>query len=153
ELTFVSEDLRRRFAALAGRRVGLVEPLPPDPRLFRPASAAERVAARRRLWLQRPTVLSIGRLVPIKGFDLLIDAVADGLPGADVAVVILGAGPEEASLRAHALRRGVALRLPGFVTRDQIPEWLAAADLYVQPSRVLPSGRTEGLPTATLEAL
>ena len=98
-------------------------------------------------------MLSVGRLVPIKGFDLLIDAVADGLPGADVAVVILGAGPEEASLRAHALRRGVALRLPGFVPRDQIPEWLAAADLYVQPSRVLPSGRTEGLPMATLEAL
>jgi glycosyltransferase involved in cell wall biosynthesis len=34
-----------------------------------------------------------------------------------------------------------------------VPEWLAAADLYVQPSRVLPSGRTEGLPMATLEAL
>ena len=58
-----------------------------------------------------------------------------------------------ASLRAHAHRRGVALRLPGLVPRDQIPEWLAAADLYVQPSRVLPSGRTEGLPMATLEAL
>jgi glycosyltransferase involved in cell wall biosynthesis len=153
DLTFVSEDLRRRFVALAGRGVGRVEPLAPDARLFHPVSAAERAAARRRLWLERPTVLSVGRLVPIKGFDLLIDAVADGLPGADVAVVILGAGPEEASLRAHALRRGVALRLPGFVPRDQIPEWFAAADLYVQPSRVLPSGRTEGLPMATLEAL
>ena len=153
DLTFVSEDLRRRFVALAGRRVGRVEPLAPDARLFHPVSALEHAAARRRLWLERPTVLSVGRLVPIKGFDLLIDAVADGLPGAGVAVVILGAGPEEASLRAHALRRGVALRLPGLVPRDQIPEWLAAADLYVQPSRVLPSGRTEGLPMATLEAL
>ena len=78
-----------------------------------------------------------------------------GVPGVDVAIdlVILGSGPDEASLRAHARRRGVALRLPGFVARDQVPAWLAAADLYVQPSRVLPSGRSEGLPMATLEAL
>lgn len=151
DLTFVSEDLRRRFAALAGRRVGRVEPLPPDPRLFHPTSTAERATARRRLGFERPTVLSAGRLVPIKGFDLLIDAVAEGAFGVDV--VIVGAGPDEESLRAHARRRGVALRLPGFVARDQIPAWFAAADLYVQPSRVLSSGRTEGLPLAALEAL
>ena len=151
ELTFVSENLRRRFAALAGRPVGRVEPLVPDARLFHPAGAAERAAARLRLGIERPSVLSIGRLVPIKGFDLLIDAVADGALAVDL--TILGAGPEEASLRARARRRGVALRLPGVVARDQIPAWLAAADLYVQPSRVLPSGRTEGSPMATLEAL
>jgi glycosyltransferase involved in cell wall biosynthesis len=155
ELTFVSEDLRRRFGALAGRRVGRVEPLAPDARLFHPASADERRAARERLGFVRPTVLSVGRLVPIKGFDLLIDAVAGGVPGAGrvVDLVILGAGPEEAALRTRARRRGVILRLPGFIPRDQVPEWLAAGDLYVQPSRVLPSGRTEGLPMATLEAL
>jgi glycosyltransferase involved in cell wall biosynthesis len=155
ELTFVSEDLRRRFAALAGRCVGRVELLAPDTRLFHPVSAAERRAARERLGFERPTVLSVGRLVPIKGFDLLIDAVADGLPDAGSAVdlVILGAGPEEAALRARARRRGVGLRLPGFVPREGVPAWLAAADLYVQPSRVLPSGRTEGVPIATLEAL
>jgi glycosyltransferase involved in cell wall biosynthesis len=31
--------------------------------------------------------------------------------------------------------------------------WLRAADLYAQPSRTLPNGRSEGLPVATLEAL
>jgi glycosyltransferase involved in cell wall biosynthesis len=151
DLTFVSDDLRRRFGVLAGRRVGRVEPLAPDARLFHAVSDVERTAARGRLGLARPTVLSVGRLVPIKGFDLLIDAVAGGI--ADVDLVILGAGPEEAALRARARRRGVALRLPGAVAREQVPAWLAAADLYVQPSRVLPSGRTEGLPMATLEAL
>lgn len=152
ELTFVSEDLRRRFGALAGRCVGRVEPLAPDARLFHPVTPAERRAARERLGFVRPTVLSVGRLVPIKGFDLLIDAVAGGAAGA-VDLVILGAGPEETALRARAHRRGVGLRLPGFVPRERVPAWLAAADLYVQPSRVLPSGRTEGVPMATLEAL
>jgi len=151
DLTFVSEDLRRRFALLAGRCVGRVERLAPDTRLFHPVSADARRAARERLGFARPTVLSVGRLVPIKGFDLLIDAVADGAPETDLA--ILGAGPQEAALRSHARQRGVRLRLPGFVPRHQVPAWLAAADLYVQPSRVLPSGRTEGLPVATLEAL
>lgn len=151
ELTFVSDDLRGRFAVLAGQRVGRVERLAPDPRLFHAVSDVERAVARGRFGLARPTVLSVGRLVPIKGFSLLIDAVADG--ALDVDVVILGAGPEEAALRAQARRRGVPLRLPGAVPRDQVSAWLAAADLYVQPSLVLPSGRTEGLPMATLEAL
>jgi glycosyltransferase involved in cell wall biosynthesis len=34
-----------------------------------------------------------------------------------------------------------------------VATWMAGADLYVQPSRPLHSGRTEGLPVATLEAL
>ena len=127
----------------------------PDARLFHPVSADERQVARERLGFVRPTVLSVGRLVPDQGLQSAdrrrrrrrswrrqIDLIA-----------ILGAGPEEAALRARARRRGVGLRLPGLVARDRVPAWLAAADLYVQPSRVLPSGRTEGLPMATLEAL
>jgi glycosyltransferase involved in cell wall biosynthesis len=120
----------------------------PDGALFTPVTAEARAAARRRLGLSRPTVVAVGRLVPIKGFDLLLDAVGDLAE-----VVIIGAGPEDAALRDRARSRRVALRLPGFVARTELPAWLAAGDVYVQPSRVLPSGRSEGLPQATLEAL
>ncbi len=152
ELTFVSEDLRRRFAVLAGRVVGRVELLAPDARLFHPVSADARRAARERLGFARPTVLSVGRLVPIKGFDLLIDARcrrSSPRPTSRFWAPVR----RRPRLRAQARQRGVRLRLPGFVPRHQVATWLAAADLYVQPSRVLPSGRTEGLPVATLEAL
>jgi glycosyltransferase involved in cell wall biosynthesis len=96
-------------------------------------------------------VLSVGRLVPIKGYDLLVRACASArCPGQ---VVLVGDGPERQRLRTLADRLGVSLRLPGRVPRDRVADWLRAADLYVQPSRVLPGGRTEGLPVATLEAL
>jgi glycosyltransferase involved in cell wall biosynthesis len=150
ELVFVSDDLKTRFASLAGRVVGRVESLAPDPQLFAPPTAEESQSARRRRAIERPTIIAVGRLVPIKGFDLLIDACA---PLADrIDLIIVGDGPERAALRDRALRRGVSLRLPGMVPRSEVRGWLTAADLYAQPSRATPSGRTEGLPLATLEA-
>jgi glycosyltransferase involved in cell wall biosynthesis len=154
ELVFVSRDLRARFVALlggdgeAGAAVGRVEQLVPHADLFPAASAAQRAAARRRLGLTGPTVIAVGRLIPIKGFDLLIDAVGDLAQ-----LVLIGAGSQAEPLRARARRRSVSLRLPGYLPRSQLAGWLAAADLYVQPSRPLRSGRTEGVPLATLEAL
>ena len=142
---------------LAGRAVGTVGRLRPDGALFPRASAADRARARRDLGIRGPTVVSTGRLVPIKGYDLLLDALAAMVaPGGSKVVsevVILGAGPEREALRARARRHHIRLRLPGAIPRDQVALWLAASDLYVQPSRTLPSGRTEGLPVATLEAL
>jgi glycosyltransferase involved in cell wall biosynthesis len=148
DLIFISDDLKARFIALAGAETGRVEPLVPEPDLFRPVSAAGRAAARRRLGMTGPTVIAVGRLVPIKGFDLLIDACASL---ADL--VIIGDGPERDKLRARARRRGVSLRLPGFLPRSEVPLWLSAADIYAQPSRRAASGRTEGLPVAALEAV
>ena len=70
-----------------------------------------------------------------------------------VTVVILGDGPERSRLEAMARRLRIDLRLPGYVPRDEVARWMAAADIYVQPSRPLRNGRTEGMPTATREAL
>lgn len=159
DILFASNDLLERFARLAGERVGRVmsrgarhadlahAPLDPD--------SAERLEARRALRFDCRTVLSVGRLVPVKGFDVLVRAAALASAGASApaTVVILGDGPERPRLEAMARRLKVDLRLPGFVERQDVPRWMAAADLYVQPSRRLISGRTEGLPVATLEAL
>ena len=128
------------------------------PRLPSPVGAvvdpAHRLAARRSLRFDGHTLLSVGRLVPIKGFDVLVRAAAlAGERRGAPSVVILGDGPERERLAALARRLGVPLRLPGFVARQDVSRWMTAADLYVQPSRRLASGRTEGLPVATLEAL
>jgi glycosyltransferase involved in cell wall biosynthesis len=152
ELVFASAALRGRFATLAGAVVGTVE-APPVPAALVPRGRTRAdTAARRELGLDdAPVLVSVGRLVPIKGHDLLLRASASARCPAQV--VLVGDGPERDRLRAMAARLGVALRLPGRVPRDRVAGWLRAADLYVQPSRVLRDGRTEGLPVATLEAL
>jgi hypothetical protein len=155
-LHFVSGELQSRFARLCGRSVGVVEALPVPSSLF-PRRTRPDSDLRRRLGLSAPTVLAVGRLVPIKGHQLLLHAcarIADGAPPRQrPQVVILGDGPERESLIQLAARLGVPLRLPGFVPRAEVADWLRAADVYVQPSIRLPNGRTEGAPIATREAV
>jgi phosphatidylinositol alpha-1,6-mannosyltransferase len=163
ELVFVSASLRARFAALAGSARfaalagcarGVVAPLVPRvPAASREAPRDE--SARAALGLRPgPTVVSVARLVPIKGLDLLVRACAprpdDAAP---IQLVIVGDGPERDRLSQLAARLGVSLRLTGQVARDEVRVWLRAADVYAQPSRTLANGRSEGTPLATLEAI
>ena len=152
DLIFASANLRERFACLTGIAVGRVAPAASV--CVRPAAASRpnaREIARRELGLDRHTVLAVGRLVPIKGFDVLLRAVA--LAGAHnqsggfcpvMTLVILGDGPERARLEDLARRLKVDLRLPGFVPRGDVNRWMAGADIYVQPSRQLPGGEPRG---------
>jgi glycosyltransferase involved in cell wall biosynthesis len=148
ELVFVSEDLRRRFALLAGGVRGIVAPVAPvdvEPGGGAPARLARGTG---------PLVVSVARLVPIKGLDVLVRACA--FHAGDVAplrLVLVGEGPERERLRALAGALGVSLQLVGAVPRAEVPAWLRAADIYAQPSRTLANGRSEGMPLSTLEAL
>ena len=159
EVVFASADLRDRFARLVGgtaaRRVAAAEVVPAD-------SAAAPMArldpdARRRLrqrrGLDRQVVLAVGRLVPIKGHDLLVRAVARLPAGQRPTVVVLGEGSQREALERLAARRRIRLLLPGQLSPAEVRHWLALADLFVHPSRPLPSGRTEGSPVALREAL
>jgi glycosyltransferase involved in cell wall biosynthesis len=152
DLRFVSADLRARFASLAGAAVGTVEPLAVPPALFAPGPRPDS-PLRERLRLSMPTVLAVGRLVPIKGHDRLLRAAALAAAwGGRAEVVILGDGPERDRLRVSAGALGVSLRLPGFVPRAQVAEWMRAADVFALPSVRLANGRTEGAPTTLREA-
>jgi glycosyltransferase involved in cell wall biosynthesis len=89
---------------------------------------------------------SLGRLHPVKGFDVLIDALAR-LP-ADVPrpeVVVAGEGAERISLEQRALAENVVIDLAGYA--DDPRAFLAGLHLYVQPSR------SEGLCVAAHEAM
>ena len=85
----------------------------------------------------RPRVLAaFGRFHPQKGFDVLLDAL-HRLPRRKVRLLIAGAGPDEASLRA----RGAGLDDVEFVgSRTDIPAFLAGCDAVVIPSRWEPLG-------------
>jgi glycosyltransferase involved in cell wall biosynthesis len=158
-LVFASTDLRTRFARLCGQppedmgaRVS-VEPAPYDRELFYRRSADDRDRARRRLGLTGPTLLAAGRLVPIKGFDVLIAALGR-LPAARRPRLLLaGDGPEAAALRRLAIRTGVTLQFLGTVAQPALAEWMNAADIFVHPCRGLADGRTEGAPLVVREAL
>ena len=88
---------------------------------------------------QRIRIGSLGRLHPVKGYDVLITALAilkaEGIaPAAGYEVAIGGEGPERAVLEAAIAKAGLAdVMLPGFTDRPE--DFLAGLHIYVQPSR------------------
>jgi glycosyltransferase involved in cell wall biosynthesis len=110
---------------------------------FRPA---DREAAKRRLDVEGPLIVSPGNLVPLKGHRLAIEALA-GLP--DATLLIAGEGPGRPALEALIAARGLEprARLLGSVAPGEMPGLLAAADLMLLPSE------REGLANVWIEAL
>lgn len=84
-----------------------------------------------------PLALAIGRLHPNKGFDLLLDALAQTR---DVHLWIAGDGPLRGKLESRANSLGVGDRVRFLGWRDDIPALLAAADFVVSSSRHEPLG-------------
>jgi glycosyltransferase involved in cell wall biosynthesis len=93
---------------------------------------------------------AVGRLVPGKRFDVLVDALALLPPEAHL--LIVGTGPEHDALLARARERGVADRLVLTGERDDVPALLATMDALAAPSAgetfglVLVEGLASGLP-------
>ncbi len=153
-LVFSSRDLRARFLACLDpiERIDVggrahVSAMGID---TLPSLDESREALRRELGLSRLTVLSVGRLVPIKGVDLLIRATAE-LEG--VELVVAGAGPERENLERLAKALQANVRFVGEVRARDKAAWLNAADVFALASRKLPNGRTEGMPVSVIEAM
>jgi glycosyltransferase involved in cell wall biosynthesis len=101
-------------------------------------------------------IVSVGRLVPKKGLDLLIEAISQLVrEGLEVECRIIGDGPEMPRLRRMRIEQGVAqhLELPGALNNGDIGRELAAADLFVLPCRVAARGDRDGIPVALMEAM
>jgi len=101
--------------------------------------------------VDRPTVLTVRRLVHAKGIENLIDAIEAirrRIP--DVLLVIAGTGPLEAAFRADIAARGLErwVHLAGFVDPRSLPAFYRAADVSVVPTIGL-----EGFGLVVLEAL
>jgi len=122
---------------------------------FRPLDGEERTAARRRFGLaaDRPLVLGLSRLVPRKGFDVLIDAVA-GLD-AGVQLVIGGSGRDAGRLRRRAGARGISDRCTflGRVPDTDLPALYGCADVFAMLCRERWAGlEAEGFGIVFVEA-
>jgi phosphatidyl-myo-inositol dimannoside synthase len=100
------------------------------------------------------TVLFVGRLVERKGVPVLLDAWARAaLPNARL--VIVGDGPDRATLAARAAALGIAstVTFRGRVSDAELGAAYSAADLFVLPAVLDSRGDTEGLGVVLLEAM
>lgn len=143
-LLAVSEAMADDVAALGVTRDRvLVHHTGVDQTRFAPA---DRAAAKAALGLSGPLVVSVGALIPRKGHDVAIRAVAR-LPG--VSLMIAGDGAERARLAATIARcaAGDRITLQGSVAHDSLPALFAAADVLALASS------SEGLANAWVEAL
>lgn len=143
---FLSADLRDRFFARAGLdpagttcHIGSM-PIEAPLRL-----SETRECIRQRLGIQGFTLLFLGRLVPVKGLDGLLRALAE-LPE-PVGIRVAGDGPERPRLQALARRLGVDARFEGWVSGERKEALLRACDVIVVPSET-----EDGLPIVLFEA-
>jgi glycosyltransferase involved in cell wall biosynthesis len=94
--------------------------------------------------------LCVGRLAPVKGQHILLEAAAR-LAGTrrDFLVTIAGGGPELTNLRDLARKMNLedVLRVPGFVTQEDLNRLYREADVFVLPSFA------EGVPGVLMEAM
>ncbi len=123
---------------------------------FRPLDRSGREQARRRLGLPADAkiVLSVSRLVPRKGFDTAIRAVAKLHPThPDLVLAIAGSGRDEGRLKRLALELGAPVRFLGRVPNDDLPDLYACADVFVMLCRNRWGGlEQEGFGIVFLEA-
>ena len=99
-------------------------------------------------------IVSVGRLVPKKGFDLLIRAFARlGRPGHRL--IIAGDGPERVALQALAETEGVADRvdLLGARPHAEALEVIRSGAIFALPCRTSTTGDRDGIPVVLMEAM
>jgi len=144
----VSQEIRRRLLA-SGVPDAAIAVVPNAVHLDPDRVTADRA------WLSRTfgvpedarVVCAVGRLVPAKGYEYLVDAIAR-LADDRLCCIIVGEGREHAALTARIRECGVgaSVRLPGRQTREDTLKVVKVSDAFAMPSR------SEGTPVALLEA-
>ncbi len=101
-------------------------------------------------------LLSIGRLVPTKGHDVLIEACAQlrdqGVP---FTLQIVGSGPIESDLRALITKCDLEalIELRGGMAFADVLNTLEAADVFCLAPRMIPGQPPDGIPNVIAEAM
>jgi phosphatidylinositol alpha-1,6-mannosyltransferase len=123
----------------AGRPLpSIVVPPGVDTDRFRPLDEGARRAARARLGLPSdgPLVVSVSRLVPRKGMDVLVEAAAQLAPDhPGLCVAIGGTGRDEGRLARLIARTGAPVRLLGRVAHEDLPDLYGCGDVFAMLCR------------------
>jgi phosphatidylinositol alpha-1,6-mannosyltransferase len=143
---------------VAGDRTPEITVIPPgvDTERFRPIEGAARADVRRRFGLpvDGQVVVGLSRLVPRKGFDVLVDAAARLAPThPDLVVAIGGGGRDHDRLQKRIDATAAPARLLGRVDDADLPGLYAAADVFAMCCRTRWAGlEPEGFGIVFLEA-
>lgn len=100
------------------------------------------------------TIVSVGRLVEKKGYNLLLDALAKLPATLKWRFIHVGGGDLSEQLKAKAQKLGLSGRIEWRGSRDQgeVVAALRDADIFVLPSRIASDGDRDGLPNVLMEA-
>ncbi len=108
--------------------------------------------------IQSPAIISAGRLVPWKGFDILIDAVAEiNKNNQKIFLYIAGEGPDEGALKERVQKLGLSsqVKFLGKLNHDKLWECMLSSDIFVLNtayeglSHVLIEAMALGIPVVT----
>jgi glycosyltransferase involved in cell wall biosynthesis len=106
---------------------------------------------------ERFRVVSVGRRVAKKGFDVVVDAVAELRDrGVDVELVIAGEpGPEDAAVAERVAAHGLgdAVEVLGQLDQASLLALYRGASAFTLGCRVVPSGDRDGIPNVMVEAM
>jgi glycosyltransferase involved in cell wall biosynthesis len=101
-------------------------------------------------------VVSVGRLVEKKGFDLLLEAAALlRVDHPDLRLRIIGDGPLLDSLQAQRRELGLehVVELTGGAPHEEVLEAIAAAEVFCLPARIAADGDRDSMPVVLKEAM
>lgn len=149
----ISAELMEQLGIRRPPAIGAFD-LGTDPEFFNPARDTRRLRARWGIG-DAPLLLTVARLIPHKGQDVVLKALAV-LRGEfpDLRYAIVGVGPDEGRLRDLAAELGIADRtiFAGALSDDEIAEAYATSTIYVGLSRVDKIIFAEGFGISFLEA-
>lgn len=141
-----------RLGVPSSRAVLLYPGLTPDQ--WKPTGGE--VAIREKFGLVgRKVILTVSRLIPRKGQDVVLQAMPEVLRQVPEAVYfIVGSGPEEQRLRNLVQRLGLAghVRFAGSIPNREACDYYHACDVFAMPNRRMPNGDVEGFGLVFLEA-
>jgi glycosyltransferase involved in cell wall biosynthesis len=114
------------------------------------AGAREPVRVELGIGAEEPLIVAVGNLYKVKGHMVLLRALArlgTRRPDLSWRLAIAGRGEEEVALREFVAQNGITSRVTLLGFRTDVPNLLAAGDIWVMPSL------SEGLPLSLLEAM
>jgi glycosyltransferase involved in cell wall biosynthesis len=155
-VTACSLDLQQTAISLGAPEDTLLLAWGADPNIFHPALRKSENTYFHQEDDKKIIICALGRLVYKKGFDKLITAMSIVVKENPETHLILGGdGILKGQLLSQAEQLGIAQHVSflGTIPWDQVPNFLANADIFVLPSVRDQSGNIDGLPTVLLEAM
>lgn len=131
-----------------------IVPMGVDPKLFQESADADELKKKHRL--DAEVILSVGRLIDLKGTDCLIQALPEILSRFPRAkALIIGSGPRKNQLLdlTKNLRLEENIVFIDSIAHAELIKYYSVADVFVLPSIINSKGETEGFGVVLLEAM